>query len=670
MESESRAGLRSAGGLAELAGADGESGDSLFRLLVDAVEDYAIYLLDADGHIASWNRGAERLKGYRAEEIVGQHVAVLHTDEDRRSGHPGEALRAASERGCFEEDGWRVRRDGSRFWAHVVITPIRDAEDRLAGFAKVTQDLTRRRTAERELRESEERYRLLVDMIPQHVWTTGPDGYHSYFSRRWYDYTGSTPEQTQGEGWLDLVHPDDRARTVERWQHSLRTGQPYAIEYRFRNAAGEYCWFLGQAVPQRDEAGDIIRWFGTLTDITERKRLDAEREELLSRERAAREQVTGILESITDAFLAVDHAWRFTYVNRRGREVIRALRPGDTGDLIGRTLWEALPELLGTPFEQVHRLAMAERTPMHLESHVAPWDRWFEVYDYPSADGLAVYFRDVTPRKAAEEEREQLLAREREARAEAQRRREELERITESRARLMRGFSHDVKNPLGAADGYAQLLEDGILGEISPRQRVSVGRIRRSIQASLRLIHDLLELARAESGQIEIESVPADVAALAREVAEDFRAQAAAAGLALEVRAGEALRTRTDPTRVRQILGNLLSNAVKYTPEGGITVDAGTRSGQGPAGGDWIAIRVTDTGPGIPAAKQEAIFQEFTRLDPDAQHGAGVGLAISRRIARLLGGDITVQSEDGRGSAFELWLPLRAAPAPSPGTST
>lgn len=121
---------------------------------------------------------------------------------------------------------------------------------------------------------------------------------------------------------------------------------------------------------------------------------------------------------------------------------------------------------------------------------------------------------DISERKRLDEEREQLLAREREARAEAERRREEVERVTESRTRLMRGFTHDVKNPLGAADGYAQLLEDGILGALSAKQVKSVQRIRRSIQTSLHLIHELLELARAEAGQLELEPVSTDVAEL------------------------------------------------------------------------------------------------------------------------------------------------------------
>ncbi|MGH7467654.1 MAG: ATP-binding protein [Longimicrobiales bacterium] len=241
---------------------------------------------------------------------------------------------------------------------------------------------------------------------------------------------------------------------------------------------------------------------------------------------------------------------------------------------------------------------------------------------------------------------------------ESETRRKELERVTESRARLMRGFSHDLKNPLGAADGHAQILAEGVLGELSQQQLESVQRIRRSIHNSLGLIQELLELARAESGQITVAVAPTDVAAVARDAAQDFRAQATEAGIALVVNAPGTLLIETDSRRVRQILHNLLSNCVKHGARGTVTVTV-ERKARGPAArpGEWVALSVTDTGPGIPAEKHELVFQEFTRLDPNAPQGTGLGLAISRRIARLLGGDITLSSEPGRGSTFTLWLP-------------
>jgi signal transduction histidine kinase len=251
----------------------------------------------------------------------------------------------------------------------------------------------------------------------------------------------------------------------------------------------------------------------------------------------------------------------------------------------------------------------------------------------------------------------------------SERRREEIQRVMESRARLMRGFSHDVKNPLGAADGFLQLLQDRIVGPLTDKQAEHVGRARRSIHSSLELIEDLLDLARAEAGQLEIEWGPVDLRDATRELAEEYRTQAERKGIAMQLALPTELPViRSDATRVRQVLGNLLSNAVKYTDEGRIAVRVDHRSTveSGPAGapacaGEWVVAEVKDTGPGIPEDQQGRLFQEFTRLDPGEKGGAGVGLAISQRIAHALGGEIAVRSERGEGSVFALWLP-RAAP--------
>jgi signal transduction histidine kinase len=240
---------------------------------------------------------------------------------------------------------------------------------------------------------------------------------------------------------------------------------------------------------------------------------------------------------------------------------------------------------------------------------------------------------------------------------ESQQRREELERVTESRTRLVRGFSHDVQNPLGAADGYAQLLADGAQGSLSERQLEAVEHIRRSIRASMSLIRELLDVTRAEAGQIPLVLARADVAALAREATQDFQAQARIAGLTLVVNAPEPLFMETDPRRVRQILDNILSNAVKYSAKGTVTVTAQIADRGRAGGGEWVAVSVADNGPGIPEEKQERVFQEFTRLDPNQPRGTGLGLAMGRRLARQLGGDITLKSEIGHGSTFTLLLP-------------
>lgn len=238
-------------------------------------------------------------------------------------------------------------------------------------------------------------------------------------------------------------------------------------------------------------------------------------------------------------------------------------------------------------------------------------------------------------------------------------RRIELERVLESRTRLIRGFTHYVKNPLGAVDGYLQLLEAELQGALTPKQRESVGNTRRALRTALGLVDDMLELARAEAGQLEIEQQPTDVREVAREVAEEYRAQAEAAALTLTFETARELPIiESDVSRVRQVLGNLVANAVKHTPgPGRITVRVLTRDGE-PAPWRWVAVRVHNSGPEIPQDQRERIFEEFVRLEPGTRPGQGLGLPISRQVARALGGDLIVESDGGQGATFTLFLPL------------
>ncbi len=150
-----------------------------FRLLVESIRDYAIFMLDQKGHVLTWNAGAERIKGYRADEIIGQHFAIFYPDEAKQRRWPQHELEVAAAKGVFEDEGWRVRKDGTLFWANVVITTLRHADGRgeSLGFAKVTRDLTRRRAHEEELRRSEERFRLLIENVSEcAIFIADPNG--------------------------------------------------------------------------------------------------------------------------------------------------------------------------------------------------------------------------------------------------------------------------------------------------------------------------------------------------------------------------------------------------------------------------------------------------------------------------------------------------------------
>ncbi|MGH7444316.1 MAG: sensor histidine kinase, partial [Longimicrobiales bacterium] len=234
-------------------------------------------------------------------------------------------------------------------------------------------------------------------------------------------------------------------------------------------------------------------------------------------------------------------------------------------------------------------------------------------------------------------------------------------RADAARIRLLRGITHDVKNPLGAAQGYAELLAMGIKAPLLPEQAPLVAGVQRSVDSALAIIADLLDVARAESGGLTVNRVRTDLVEVARLAVADHRPSAETAGHTLHLETPHhSVTVYTDPARVRQVLDNLLSNAIKYTPASGrITVRTAIEGGDG-AERDWAFIEVADTGPGIPRELRETIFDEFTRLDAhEGMKGHGLGLAIARRIARLLDGDIALRDTTGPGAAFVLRLPMR-----------
>ncbi|HEV7704441.1 MAG TPA: HAMP domain-containing sensor histidine kinase, partial [Gemmatimonadaceae bacterium] len=241
----------------------------------------------------------------------------------------------------------------------------------------------------------------------------------------------------------------------------------------------------------------------------------------------------------------------------------------------------------------------------------------------------------------------------------AQEERVQMLRAVETRAALLRGVTHDVKNPLGAAAGYAQLLEEGLAGPLEPSQIRMVQKIQTLVQSAVQTVTDLLELARAD-GKLHIEYAQGDLAQLLEGVVDDHVGMARAKQIDILV---GARRTPivTDPLRVRQILTNLLSNAIKYSPHGA-RVELKIVSSEGAERiADCVGVEVRDSGPGIPVELQSKVFQEFFRVRSgnDAPNGNGLGLAISRRIALLLGGDVRFIEAENGGAIFTLWLPSK-----------
>lgn len=245
--------------------------ETRFRLMVESIQDYAMFMVDLQGCITSWNRGAERLTGYKEPEVIGRHFSLLFSPEELSAEHALYELAMARNKGRYEEEGVRVRKDGSTYYAQILVWPMQNHRGEIVGFAKITRDITARRQAEQALRESEAKFRTITEAMPQMVWSTLPNGDHDYFNRQWYNFTGATVGSTYGAGWNRMLHPDDQERARAVWQHSLQTGETYEIQYRLRHHSGTYRWTLGRALPVRNDQGQIVRWMGTLTDIHEQK---------------------------------------------------------------------------------------------------------------------------------------------------------------------------------------------------------------------------------------------------------------------------------------------------------------------------------------------------------------------------------------------------------------
>ena len=249
------------------------SEEERYRLLVDSITDYAVYMLDPDGIVTSWNSGAQRFKGYKPSEIIGQHFSRFYTDRDRAAGLPERALATAAREGRFEAEGWRVRKDGSQFWTHVIIDPIRDPDGAVIGFAKITRDLTERKTAEVALKRSEEQFRLLVQSVIDYaIFMLDANGRIASWNMGAERIKGYTPEEIIGQHFSRFYTEDERnAGEPERGLGiAAREGRFEKEGWRVRKDGSRF-WASVVIDAIRSEQGELIGFAKITRDITEKK---------------------------------------------------------------------------------------------------------------------------------------------------------------------------------------------------------------------------------------------------------------------------------------------------------------------------------------------------------------------------------------------------------------
>ena len=507
------------------------------------------------------------------------------------------------------------------------------------------QAIRRELDARADVRLHLERYRSLVAAIAQVIWTCDAEGEMAGEQPSWAAFTGQTLAQYRGRGWLDALHPDDRAPNAEAWARAVSDGTPYALEHRLRRHDGQYRYFSVRAVPVFASDGSTREWVGIHTDITERKLTE---QQLRDGERQFRE----LADSMPQIVWAADPDGRFDYYNRRwyqytGRpEGIAGdeswtdvIHPEDQQRCLER--WRSATRS-GDPYEIEYRLR--ERTGVY---------HWFLRRALPVRDPQGRITRwygtctDIDTVKKTE-------AGLRRANVETDAANRELEAFSYS-------VAHDLRSPLRSIDGFSQAILEDNCDQLDARGKAHFARVRAAAQRMAQLIDDLLSLARVSRVELRREGV--SLTATARGIGQRLHESDPARDVEFVVQEG--MTAQGDANLLAVVVENLLGNAWKFTskrPSARIEIGVTAKDGR-------PAYFVRDDGAGFDMGHATKLFGAFQRLHADSDFpGTGIGLATVHRIVRKHGGQIWAESEVGRGATFFFTLdPSPAAPgAPNP----
>ncbi len=611
--------------LTELASIVESSGDAIFSETLDSV-------------ITSWNSGAELLFGYTTEEIIGRQVLLLFPldgiDEEERIV---ERIKRGERIESYETV--RVRKDGTQIIVSLTVSPVTDGDGNIVGISKIARDITARIEAENALRQSEEKYRELIENANDILYTLDLSGRFTSLNRAGQRLTGYTRAEALCMTISDVIGADDVERVRQRIAKNLAgaTQPDFELEV-FAKDGSRFTLDISSRVIRQD--GVAVGIQGIARDITEHKR--AEEEIKLSELR-----LQALVGSIDEIVFEFDEDG--TYVNIWTTNESLLVRPKN--ELIGHRSEEFLGEEFTRPFLEVYRRVLTSGQPETIEYSFDAQDgqHWFlaRISPIPSIDGsyktVCVLARDITERKQLELD----LVAARDTALES----------TRLKSEFLANMSHEIRTPMNGVVGMTDLLLDT---DLTAEQRDFTETINASADALMTVINDILDFSKIEAGKLSFEKLDFDLLTAVEGSVELLAARAHAKGIELAslIESDVPVALRGDAGRLRQVLTNLIGNAVKFTEAGEVVV----RVTKECATDTHATLRfcISDTGIGISAEAQRKLFQAFVQADGSTTRkygGTGLGLAISKQLVELMGGEIGVESAAVRGSTF--WFTAR-----------
>ncbi len=671
----------------------------------------------------------------------------------------------------FKSTRLRLQRNGSPAdaWFDLNFSPLHDETGAVAGVLATVVETTAQESNDERLRGSEARLRALADAVPQLVWSARGDGTVDFYSRRHTEYSGFCRNPDGTWEWSPVVHPDETAATVDAWRAAIATGQPYEIEHRIQQADGTFRWHISRAVPARNESGQIVRWYGSATDVHDLKCAEEARRQSEERFRtlfhaspgamAISRIADGVFIDVNEAFATLYDWTREELVGRSALTLGAWSDPAERARLVG--LLRERGHFLNEEISQCRKdgeplIVLASAQVVELDGHAcmvvavrditarkaqerrleranaelraeraklrAIFDNALVGIDYMDADGVllmanpaaerlwgrpaplnqtyeslaalelrspggAIYpARELPLVRAALDgevvEGEEMLVIHPDGRRTTlltsgnpirgedgtlrgaigvfidvtplQRARERAIEASQAKSRFLASMSHEIRTPMNAILGMSELAL-----MFNPNERVAeyITLVRQAGDNLLKLLNDILDLARVEAGRLELACRAFALREELRAAVLPFLHAASGKGLALELSVAENVPDKVvgDVDRLRQVLNNLLGNAVKFTDSGRIDVTVTVSSEASESGAVCVKFAVSDTGVGIPPSQLAKVFDSFTQASnaDQARHGGtGLGLAIVRQLVGLMGGKAWAESRLGKGSTF------------------